>query len=49
MPALSSAFAENLPNQPLHESSDGYSFLYRRVENGIAVTALRGSGPAPTG
>ncbi len=42
MPALSSAFAENLPDGLLHESSDGYSFAYRRLANGIEVTAFRG-------
>ncbi len=46
VPALSSAFAENLPDGLLHESSDGYSFAYRRQANGIGVTALRGSGRA---
>jgi len=46
MLALVSAFAENLPDAPLHESSDGYSFVYRRVENGIGVTALRGGARA---
>ena len=46
MPALNSPFGQNLPDQPLHESSNGYSFLYRRVENGIQVTAIRGDSRA---
>lgn len=42
VPASGSAFAQDLPDQPLHESSDGYSFLYRRTNEGIAITVLRG-------
>lgn len=42
MPALQSAFGENLPDQPLRESGDGYSFLYRRTLSEIEVTAQRG-------
>jgi hypothetical protein len=39
--ALDSSFAQNLPDQPLMESKDGYSFLFRRTKSGIAVTAFR--------
>jgi len=42
MPALASAFGQNLPAQPLQESGDGYSFEYRRTLDGIEVTAQRG-------
>ena len=42
LPALASPFGQNLPDQPLHESSNGYSFVYRRLQNGVGVTALRG-------
>ncbi len=42
-PALNSAFAENLPAQGLRESGDGYMFVYRRLQNGIGVTAVRGN------
>lgn len=45
-PALSSAFVENLPGQPLHESGDGYRFSYHRLSNGVSVTAIRGSSQA---
>jgi hypothetical protein len=44
--ALESAFAQNLPDRPLHESNDGYSFLYLRTPSGIEVTAQRGSDTA---
>jgi hypothetical protein len=40
-PALSSAFAQNLPTQPLRESGDGYHFLYHIQATGISVTATR--------
>lgn len=43
VPALESAFANNFPDRPLRESDDGYSFAYRREENGVAVTAFRGT------
>ncbi len=42
-PALESAFGQNLPDQPLHESGDGYSFLYRRTIAGVEVTTERGA------
>lgn len=42
IPALGSAFSENLPNQPLHESDGGYLFTYTRSGNGLLVTAFRG-------
>jgi hypothetical protein len=45
-PALSSAFVENLPRQPLRESGDGYAFAYSNVENGVSVTAMRGGSHA---
>lgn len=45
-PALESAFAQNLPDQPLHESGDGFAFTYRREAGGLAVTAVRGSSEA---
>ncbi len=45
-PALSSAFAQNLPAQPLHESGDGYAFVYRSSANGVSVTAVRGTDQA---
>lgn len=44
--ALQSAFAQNLPDRPLRESGDGYSFLYRRTLSGIEVTAERGTDTA---
>ena len=43
VPALSSPFARNLPNQPLLESADGYAFEYRLTDQGILVTAARGT------
>ena len=46
VPALSSAFVQNLPSQPLRESGDGYAFTYRTVPNGVAVTAMRGGSQA---
>ncbi len=46
VPASSSAFAGNLPDQPLHESNDGYSFLYRRTNDGLTVTAVKGDSRA---
>jgi len=42
-PALSSAFAQNLPSQPLRESGDGYAFTYRSSPDGVSVTAVRGA------
>src|ERR1700685_94932 len=45
-PALSSAFAQNLPEQPLRESGDGFSIAYGRLANGLSVTAMRGSSRA---
>ena len=42
VPALQSAFARNLPDHPLSESNGGYLFDYRPVDNGIAVTTVRG-------
>ena len=41
-PALISAFGQNVPDQSLHESKEGYSFVYRRVANGVSVTAVKG-------
>ncbi|HEX4808869.1 MAG TPA: hypothetical protein VH325_08065 [Bryobacteraceae bacterium] len=41
-PALSSAFVQNLPEEPLRESGDGFAFTYRVVPNGVSVTAMRG-------
>ncbi len=43
VPASGSAFAENVPNQPLRESADGFMFTYRSEENGVVVTAFRGA------
>ena len=45
-PALSSAFAQNLPQQPLRESGDGYAFTYRMLPTGVSVTAVRGADQA---
>jgi hypothetical protein len=45
-PALASAFAQNLPEQPLRESGDGYAFAYQRAPNGVSVTAMRGASRA---
>jgi cytochrome c553 len=45
-PALSSAFVENLPDQPLRESGDGYAFTYQRTAGGVSVTAMRRSNQA---
>ncbi|HEX3681082.1 MAG TPA: cytochrome c3 family protein [Bryobacteraceae bacterium] len=45
-PALSSAFVQNLPQQPLRESGDGYAFTYRMLPTGVAVTAARGADQA---
>ena len=42
LPALDSAFARNLPDQPLRESSAGYAFEYQRTKEGIAIKAARG-------
>jgi hypothetical protein len=38
VPALSSVFAQNLPDRPLSDSVNHFFFNYRRVENGIEVT-----------
>lgn len=46
LPALASAFAQSLPEQPLRESGDGFALSYRREANGIGVTAIRGSSQA---
>lgn len=43
LPALASAFAQNLPEHPLQESGDGYSLTYRRTLDGLEVTAGRGA------
>jgi hypothetical protein len=44
MPAAESAFVRNLPEGPaLHESGEGYLFLYERMAAGVRVTAFRGS------
>jgi hypothetical protein len=40
-PGLSSLFARHLPDQPLRESADGFGFAYRRMEDGLEVTAQR--------
>jgi hypothetical protein len=45
-PALESAFVQNLPDQPLRESGDGFAFTYRREAAAVAVTAVRGSSQA---
>jgi Cytochrome c554 and c-prime len=45
-PALESAFVQNLPEQPLRESGDGFAFTYQREAAGVAVTAMRGSSQA---
>ena len=44
--AFESGFAQNLPEQPLRESGDGFAFTYRREGNGIEVSAMRGSSQA---
>ncbi|MBV9499574.1 MAG: hypothetical protein JO138_09390 [Acidobacteriaceae bacterium] len=46
MPALASPFSQNLPDRPLRESADGYSFVYRRTLAGVEVTAERGGDKA---
>lgn len=46
IPALGSAFAENLPAQPLQESGDGYSYFYRRGLGALEVRAVRGNSRA---
>lgn len=46
MPATGSPFALNLPTQPLRESADGYAFKYRVTDQGISVTASRGTDQA---
>jgi hypothetical protein len=43
MPAIFSPFARNLPKEPLRESADGYAFEYRVTDEGISVTASRGT------
>jgi hypothetical protein len=45
-PALESEFAQNLPDQALHESDGGYAMTYRRLESGVSVTAERGANRA---
>ncbi|HTU47819.1 MAG TPA: multiheme c-type cytochrome [Bryobacteraceae bacterium] len=45
-PALSSAFVQNLPQQPLRESGDGYAFTYQTSADGVSVTAARGTDQA---
>ncbi len=45
-PALDSAFGQNLPDHPLHESGDGYSFAYRRTLAGLEVIAQHGGDQA---
>jgi hypothetical protein len=43
MPAGESAFVRNLPEGPaLHESGEGYLFLYERMAADVRVTAFRG-------
>src|SRR5690349_3762522 len=42
MPASESAFAQNVPNQPLHESGGGFLFTFSRTEKGLVMTAYRG-------
>jgi hypothetical protein len=46
IPVLESAFAKNLADRQLRESTDGYTFTYRRVGSGIKVTAARGDDKA---
>jgi hypothetical protein len=41
VPVFESAFAQNIADRRLGESTDGYTFAYRRVERGIEVTAVR--------
>ncbi len=43
VPALDSAFGENLPARALRESSNGYEFRFARTLTGITMTAERGS------
>ena len=49
LPALASAFAQNLPGAPLRESGDGFFFSYRPAANELMVTAFRGSERAEGG
>jgi len=46
IPATASVFAENLPSQPLHESSNGYEYHFAQALNGISVTAADGDDKA---
>lgn len=45
VPALSSVFAQNLPDRPLSDSINHLFFSYRRVENGIDVTVTKNGEP----
>src|ERR1700758_2966724 len=45
-PVFGSAFAQNLPDQPLHESDSGYEFLFRLTLPGLNVGARRGEDAA---
>ncbi|HLH02905.1 MAG TPA: hypothetical protein VKX25_09055 [Bryobacteraceae bacterium] len=42
-PAALSAFAQSLPEKPLHESAGGYEFEFQRSPDSIQVTAERGT------
>src|SRR5271163_2859002 len=43
VPALGSEFVKHLPvDLPLHESADGYSFVYLRTPRGALVTTAKG-------
>ena len=46
MPTGESVFAANLPDKPLAESANGFSFVYRRTFDGVEVTTQRGSDKA---
>ncbi|MBV8866540.1 MAG: hypothetical protein JO210_14195, partial [Acidobacteriaceae bacterium] len=43
VPAMDSAFGENLPDRPLRESGDGYEFHFGRTLAGLSITAERGT------
>jgi hypothetical protein len=45
-PVLQSNFARNLPNEPLHESKNGYAFRFTRTAKGVEMIAARGSDQA---
>lgn len=45
-PALQSAFAQNLPAQPLIESNHGYEFTFKQTLAGIEMTAQHGADQA---